>query len=87
MNPPHGVNPENDVILGDLIREAARNAYETSQRRPAGERLAGIELICDDLAAWAYALGYNAARDDTLTRDLARSPRWDDQPSSTKGDE
>jgi hypothetical protein len=83
VNPPQ----ENDVILGDLIREAARNAYETSQRRPAGERLAGIELICDDLAAWAYALGYNAARDDTLTRDLARSPRWDDQPSSTKGDE
>ena len=76
----------NDAIR-EKIREAARNAYIASQAAHAGEKLAAIEAECDDLAAWAYALGYNAARDDTLTRDLARSPRWDDQPSSTKGDE
>jgi hypothetical protein len=65
--------------LRNHLRECARAAYEASQQSPAGEKLAGIEYVCDELAAYAYALGYNAARDDTLERELQREPRWNDQ--------
>jgi hypothetical protein len=64
--------------LRNHVRECAWAAYEASQQLPAGEKLVGIEYVCDELAAWAYALGYNAARDDTLTRELQRPPRWND---------
>jgi len=67
--------------VNDAIREQIRAYALAICEIHDGDPFSDAEELADEIAAWAYALGYNAARDDTLTRELARSPRWDDQPS------